>query len=249
MPGGQPPATAVWIPLSLLPDPPVRGLSKKVRTNVSPIWQQGNRDPERKSDWSKVAQGGKFRNPSLQVPRPGSPPLPPPSSFLHRGTALRLGSWATQSGPLWAHSETTGRKRGLLVSPVPARAPAALWAAGRAPPPGPLVSAGPRHQPPQPACGQSSNPEPHFHQRAGSGCARGRPTVRMRLSAVSLAAGASFGVAVGPEPLEGAGLGAPWSRPATSAGGQTLVGGLDGWSTSFLFFSFFKGGGAEQGKW
>lgn len=36
-----------------------------------------------------------------------------------------------------------------------------------------------------------------------------RPTVRMRLNAVFPAAGASCGVAVGPEPLEGAGLGAP----------------------------------------
>lgn len=69
------------------------------------------------------------------------------SSFQHPGPAPRLGSGATAAGPLWGQTEATGKTRGLLASPAPARAPAALWAAGRAPPPELLLSAGPHHQP------------------------------------------------------------------------------------------------------
>ena len=159
---------------------------------------------------SKVrAGGGSSGTPGSRFPGRRARLCPHPRPVRQPGTAPRLGSWATQSAPLWGHTEATEGNRGLLPSPAPARPPAALWAAGRAPPPGPLVSAGPRHQPPRPAGEQSNDPEPHFHQRAGSGCARGRPTVRMRLSA----APASFGTAVGPEPLEGAGIGAGLAAP------------------------------------
>lgn len=148
------------------------------------------------------------------LPRPFSTPVPTPA----------LGLGATPPEPLWGQTESTERMRGLLASVAPARAPAALWAAGRAPPPGLLTNARPRHQPERPAGEQSTDPEPHLHQRAGSDCAWGPPERRAQAPGSGLRGpGRELGEAVGPHPLEGEGVvpGVPSDQPATSASGAT----------------------------
>lgn len=103
-----------------------------------------------------------------------------------------------------------GNEGSARVCNTPSRAPAALGAAGGAPPPGPLSlslslsRAGQRHQAPRPAGEQRSDPEPQFHWRAGSGGALGWVAVRMRPSAASSGAGVGFWEAVGQEQLAGA---------------------------------------------
>lgn len=148
--GRQVPATAVWTPLRLLPDLPVLGPSKEGKSQRLSHLTAGKLRPRQEEGLVQGRAGG---NPGTQGSRlPGRQPASVPTPALSApGTAPRLRSWATPSWPLWGQTEATGRMRGLPASPAPTRAPAALWAAGRAPPPGPLVSAGPRHQPPRPA--------------------------------------------------------------------------------------------------
>lgn len=159
-------------------------------------------------------------------PRPFSTPVPPPA----------WGLGATPSGPLWGQTESTGGMRGLLASPAPARAPAALWAAGRAPPPGPLEIASPRHQPERPAGERSTDPEPHLHRRAGSGCARGPPAARMRLRALSAVLGASLGRRLGRIrwTVRAPGWTLPW--PACHVSGRPDPRVVTGWLKPFFFF-------------
>lgn len=168
--GSRVPATAVWIPLTQTPSRPFRAWTVKERRNPTSL-PFDSREIER-SDLSKAAQRGipETSAPDSSAGQPTSAPTLALSAPQYRpppwGNPVRAALGANRG-----HWE----KRGPPRVPAPTRAPAALWAAGGAPPPGPLVNAVPRHQPPRLAAERSSDPEPHFLQRAGSGCAEARP--------------------------------------------------------------------------
>lgn len=116
------PATAVWIPLTQTPSRPFRAWTVKERRDPTSLPFDSRETETQRGVTCQRWHRGEPRNPRLQTPVPGSPPLPLPSPFQHPSTAPRLG--ATPSGPLWGQTEATGRRRGLLASrPPPAHLP------------------------------------------------------------------------------------------------------------------------------
>lgn len=89
---GKIPATAVWISFTQDPSRSARAWTVKGRDPTSLPFDSRETETHRGVTCQRSRREGS-RNPRLQTPRPGSPPLSPPSPFRHSGTAPRLGSW------------------------------------------------------------------------------------------------------------------------------------------------------------
>lgn len=146
------PATAVWISLPQAPSSPACAWTVKERKDPTFLpFDSRETEPQRGGATCPRSRREESRNPRLQTPRPGQPASAP--TLTLSAPRCRPPPWGLGNpdraavGTDRGHRENKGPTR---IPGVLARAPASLWAASKAPPPGPLVSPGPRHQPPPP---------------------------------------------------------------------------------------------------